>query len=689
MPDAPQQQEQQQQQKPENHIWSTIARVALIYLVMQWFKGMRYWGTQNNIQSSSNAGGFSGKTQSDIDTNAPPQAPATSSSGSPNPAVARPPANGFLPLWMDPKAVLDLHVYLSQEEEFSSFADVSKLVWKQENIIFGNKKDVRYEEKTLDLSPEVQNNGSLYAHMYLTYKGHSPNPAAKSHVDDKTLYSRKLLTRFQPKQKVVIKKNLVSGKKTAEEEEKERLVAEAAAKDAQDSRWVSYWWKNLTISLVNDIQPVPANSPPIILKYLELSDDNVHYYPVFYADDFWLLSDQLQPINNTVKSVNLTLKWEPKSFWYFQLLTVMDESFENQMRMMGSDRRESEQMKSMFSDTNPILLGVTFAVSLLHSIFDFLAFKNDISFWKDKKNMDGMSFRSIILNVAFQLVIFLYLLDNETSWMIIISNGIGLVIEAWKINKTVIIKTKNAFPFVEFIDKYKPSKLAKKTRKYDEMAFRYLAYILYPCLIGYTIYSALYEEHKGWYSFIIGTLVGFVYMFGFISMTPQLFINYKLKSVAHMPWKTFMYKALNTFIDDLFAFVIKMPWLHRLACLRGMFVLLLVPYFLTNFWPLLPASLDDVVFFIYLYQRFIYVEDKRRRNEFGQVGDADAADDSDFDDSDDEKPQDKSDADGSAKSKSGAADTPEGDGAKLRKGKKVQGAPESAANAKKEGKKTK
>jgi hypothetical protein len=51
-------------------------------------------------------------------------------------------------------------------------------------------------------------------------------------------------------------------------------------------------------------------------------------------------------------------------------------------------------------------------------------------------------------------------------------------------------------------------------------------------------------------------------------MTPQLFINYKLKSVAHMPWKTFMYKALNTFIDDLFAFIIRMPVLHRLACFR-------------------------------------------------------------------------------------------------------------------------
>jgi len=57
-------------------------------------------------------------------------------------------------------------------------------------------------------------------------------------------------------------------------------------------------------------------------------------------------------------------------------------------------------------------------------------------------------------------------------------------------------------------------------------------------------------------------------------MTPQLFINYKLKSVAHLPWRMLSYKFLNTFIDDIFAFVIKMPTLYRLGCFRdGMFVL--------------------------------------------------------------------------------------------------------------------
>jgi len=54
------------------------------------------------------------------------------------------------------------------------------------------------------------------------------------------------------------------------------------------------------------------------------------------------------------------------------------------------------------------------------------------------------------------------------------------------------------------------------------------------------------------------------------------------------------YKFLNTFIDDIFAFVIKMPTLYRIGCLR-----------------------DDVIFFIYLYQRYIYAIDPTRVNEFG------------------------------------------------------------------------
>ena len=101
----------------------------------------------------------------------------------------------------------------------------------------------------------------------------------------------------------------------------------------------------------------------------------------------------------------------------------------------------------------------------------------------------------------------------------------------------------------------------------------------------------IYEKHKGWYSFVVQTLVGFIYVFGnnskivyishkigFIEMTPQLYINYKLKSVEHLPWRVMIYKFLNTIVDDLFAFVITMPWLKRLSCFRdGKYIIIKNP----------------------------------------------------------------------------------------------------------------
>lgn len=49
------------------------------------------------------------------------------------------------------------------------------------------------------------------------------------------------------------------------------------------------------------------------------------------------------------------------------------------------------------------------------------------------------------------------------------------------------------------------------------------------------LYTSMYVLHTN-------TQTG-VYAFGFVLMTPQLFINYRMKSVAHMPWRVLMYKV--------------------------------------------------------------------------------------------------------------------------------------------------
>lgn len=262
---------------------------------------------------------------------------------------------------------------------------------------------------------------------------------------------------------------------------------------------------------------------------------------------------------------------------------------------------DQDSLKETMLETNIYLLGLTIAISILHSVFELLAFKNDIQFWNNRQSLEGLSVRSVFFGVFQSLIVLLYVLDNETNFMIRVSCFIGLGIEVWKIHKVVDINYNNenkilgVFPKISFKDK--GSYADSNTKDYDNLAFKYLGWVCFPLLVGYFVYSLVYNEHKGWYSFVLNMLYGYLLTFGFIMMTPQLFINYKLKSVAHMPWRMMTYKFLNTFIDDIFAFVIKMPTMYRLGCFR-----------------------DDIIFFVFLYQRWQYRVDLKRVNEFGFSG---------------------------------------------------------------------
>lgn len=72
-------------------------------------------------------------------------------------------------------------------------------------------------------------------------------------------------------------------------------------------------------------------------------------------------------------------------------------------------------IKEVLLDTNIYLLATTVIVSVFHMLFELLAFKSDISHYRNKKNNVGISVRSILANVFMQGVIFLYLMDNNEN----------------------------------------------------------------------------------------------------------------------------------------------------------------------------------------------------------------------------------------------------------------------------------
>lgn len=58
--------------------------------------------------------------------------------------------------------------------------------------------------------------------------------------------------------------------------------------------------------------------------------------------------------------------------------------------------------------------------------------------------MEGMSLQSIYASFVSQVIILLYILDNnrDTSWMILFSVFLGVVIEGWKITRAVHVSVR-------------------------------------------------------------------------------------------------------------------------------------------------------------------------------------------------------------------------------------------------------
>jgi hypothetical protein len=360
-----------------------------------------------------------------------------------------------------------------------------------------------------------------------------------------------------------------------------------------------YWRPTLHIATVLDQGPFTAGRfPPFVAEHLHVPPSRRGYQPLTVVNDWWLLSRKFVEVNETVSFVPLEVSWEGVSLMYWSMMSQWVTQSQMQQSYGLQQEGESEMIKQIILETNPWLLGITFVVSTLHMVFDFLAFRSDISFWRRAKTMEGLSVKSIVINVVVQLIVLLYLFDNDTSWMILISNSVGLAIEVWKLRKAIAVSVlwEGGMPRLQWADK-DDGYVRSKTKQYDDEAITHLGAMLYPVVIGYALYSLFYSRHRSWYSWLLSSCVGFVYTFGFILLVPQVYLNYKLKSVAHMPWKAMVYKSLNTVIDDFFAFIISAPTLHRLATFR-----------------------DDIIFLVYLYQRWVYPVDRKRVNEFGTSG---------------------------------------------------------------------
>ncbi|WWC68762.1 uncharacterized protein I206_102696 [Kwoniella pini CBS 10737] len=576
-----------QQPGANDKIWGVLRSVAMFVAVQAAMKyGMNYMGMNSKsptppVPVPSGTDGAAASSPAPVDTS--------------QSAVVN-----AVPAW-DLGTPLSMLLYTSTSPGGLD-VNLDKPLVQWDGLTYGGWKDEREADLVLDVPESVwAHNGSWYMDIILVKGGGLPKQAGLGNISA----FRKQLTRYLPKRRIRKEKKLIGNKDQVEDEVEE-------PEPTGPPPIVAHWSNNLTLTIVSSGGEVAANqlSPVAAPFYTFQPNPNGPgkvYSPPIYPNDFWIMKESLYQINETTKSLPLHVTYSAISSMKFNIFSSMTASFEQAASQQGAGTgMEFDEIKRTLIETSPWLLITTAIVTLLHTVFEFLAFSSDVSHWRKKdKDLVGVSLNTILTNCFVQLVILLYLQDSseETSFMILFGQGIGLLIEAWKITKVTNVRIRPApnsiFGYsLQFEDKRQLSEDEKKTQEYDALAFRLVSYAAIPLLAGYTGYSpdASPRTHRGWYSFIVSTLAQAIYMFGFVQLVPQLIINYKLKSVAHMPMKAMMYKTLSTVVDDFFAFCIRMPWLHRLACFR-----------------------DDVVFLILIYQRWIYRVDYSRINEYGQV----------------------------------------------------------------------
>lgn len=510
--------EQPQQQSFFQQLFGFASRMMMMWMIMNFFKG----GNKAPVTFTSDASAASSNIPSNSDPTSNPNS---------NP-LSQMPANFAIRNSFNFGDHYNLFIYLTENESYHP--DDPKLIDEfRYNFIFGNWEEDQPEaiDTKFTLPDSVRlSNGTLFLHAFFTEPHVKTNPEKIYNSGArKSGYRNFQLTPYKKLKKHKRTANLLTGKTDIQEED--------ILEDPKLAPIIPHWHRNMSLNIVYDVTPFSSKTlvPPLD-TFIKFSPDYRTYEPTFFFNPYWNLQRDYFPINETVTEVDFNLQIYPLSIFKFQMYAAQLNQKNFMKEMLGSDLAgdsdgsDQDSLKEMFLDNNIYLVITTFIVSILHMIFEFLAFKNDIQFWnkkKEGKDLEGLSIRAVMTSIGTSVIVFLYVLDNDANWMVIFNLGIGMLIDFWKIKKVLNIYPTGSKPEnsseakeIEDQDGPKPWKIEvgkytieeyaayreSPTKEYDRMAFRYLGYIIAPLFVCYAIYSVIYNEFRSWYSFVLSLL---------------------------------------------------------------------------------------------------------------------------------------------------------------------------------------
>lgn len=312
---------------------------------------------------------------------------------------------------------LELRVYLSDQEAFDAFGDASALVWTEQFDLAFSGGVVAQRNHTLRASDALMRNASsVWAHIYLTPAGRSPDPRSGRYDRSLTaerhhqLVAYKRAARGRKVRSLLANADSDASEGAAGEERDGGAPAGGADGSAPGQQppqlLVPHWKPSLSVAVCSDVTMFPsrASIPSVLLDHL-LVQPPAHpplgasnpaasiasaapaplgadvYLPRPFVNEVWLAESEVQPLNSSTPVLQLRLELAVVSLLKLSLLSQLGKTLEQHASTHGDSARgaaATEELRRMMTETNPYLLLLTFVVTILHSLFDFLAFRNDI-----------------------------------------------------------------------------------------------------------------------------------------------------------------------------------------------------------------------------------------------------------------------------------------------------------------------
>lgn len=243
--------------------------------------------------------------------------------------------------------------------------------------------------------------------------------------------------------------------------------------------------------------------PHDVTKAMSFDPETGAYWPVLYFDDFWQTNRDLMEIGERApETTNITIEFSSLGFYRWQFQVQVDAQWHTQQELGIIKESNMDGIRQLLVDTDPRLLCATAIASILHTIFNFLAFSSDVSFFQQHTEFDGISLRSLLTNCVFQTIILLFLFDNDTNFVVKLNVALGLVTEYWKAAR--------AFKLLRFSRLGElwrgagsggpggpggpegpggPAQGPSRSEEYDKIATDNMMLVTAPLVLGYAIYS--------------------------------------------------------------------------------------------------------------------------------------------------------------------------------------------------------